>query len=451
MAERYNYLIIGGGIAGTTAAETIRSKDSVGSIALVEAEPNFLYSRVALPDFAAGNIPADKLMLRRLADYEAAKIDLYLGERLESLDLGTAEARTASGKVFIFSKVLLAGGGYPRFWPQEEGAPFRVVRLRTLQDAKRMQELMEKYREVEWMNPQLGVREKRRGKVLVVGGGLNALDLVDIFYNAGFEVTVMLRKKRFWEERLDERGSAMFEDLWKSCGIEIIFESEVKAIADAPDGARILTDKGDKIIADIVAVGVGLERNLELAKSCALMYGAGIRVNEYMETSRKSVWAVGDAVEYPNIYSGTDKLSGSWSESFMQGKVAGHNMALHDGEEGQRIKFDTVFSYAVTHLKNHIALVGHTGEDVSLRSQLGSPTSKLQVSIETVERFQEMRGGYSRFFLKNGIMVGAILLNGQEHLGTIMRLIRDRRDISLQKNNLTDPDFDLNKIQAFGG
>ncbi|MEK7647100.1 MAG: FAD-dependent oxidoreductase [Patescibacteria group bacterium] len=431
MAERYNYLIIGGGIAGTTAAETIRSKDGIGSIALVEAEPNFLYSRVALPDFTAGNIPADKLMLRRLADYESAKIDLYLGERVESLDLGATEARTASGKVFIFSKVLLAGGGYPRFWPQEEGAPSRVARLRTMQDARRMQELIEKYREVEWMNPQLGIEEKRRGKVLVVGGGLNALDLVDIFYNAGFEVTVILRKRRFWEERLDEKGSAIFEDLWKSRGIEIIFESEVKVIADTPDGARVLTDKGDKIIADIVAVGVGLERNLELAKSCALMYGAGIRVNEFMETSRKNVWAVGDAVEYSDLYSGTDKLSGSWSESFMQGKVAGHNMALNEGGEDKRVQFDTVFSYAVTHLKNQIALVGRAEEGAN---------------IEAVARFREMQGGYSRFFLKNGIMIGAILLNGQEYLGTVMRLIREKRDLSMHKNNLTSPDFDLSKI-----
>lgn len=438
MAERYNYLIIGGGIAGTTAAETIRSQDGAGSIALVEAEPHFLYSRVALPDFAAGNIPAEKLMLRRLADYESAKIDLYLGERIESLDLGAAEARTASGKIFIFNKVLLAGGGHPKFWPQEEGALSRVARLRTMQDAGRVRELMEKYREVEWVNPKLGIKEKRRGKVLVVGGGLNALDLIDIFYNAGFEVTVLLRKKRFWEEHLDERGSAMFADLWKSRGIEIFFDSEVKAISEALDSARVLTDKGDKIIADIVAVGVGLERNLELAKSCALMHGVGIRVNEFMETSRKNVWAAGDAVEYPDLYSGMDKLSGSWSESFMQGKVAGFNMALNDGEEnkpacpaGRRVKFDIVFSYAVTHLKNHIALIGHAREDVG---------------IEAVARVREMRGEYSRFFLKNGIMIGAILLNGQEYLGKVVRMIRERRDLSEHKSNLADPDFDLNKI-----
>lgn len=74
----YKYIIIGGGIAGITAAETIREHDPSGTIAVFTKEPHILYSRVLLPSFLKDKIRRDQLFLRTFNDFEKSRIDLFL-------------------------------------------------------------------------------------------------------------------------------------------------------------------------------------------------------------------------------------------------------------------------------------------------------------------------------------------------------------------------------------
>ena len=82
MESHIDYLIVGGGIAGTTAAETIRKQDAVGTIAIVSREEHPLYSRVLLPSYVEGKISRESVFLRDISDYEANQIDIYLGDVL---------------------------------------------------------------------------------------------------------------------------------------------------------------------------------------------------------------------------------------------------------------------------------------------------------------------------------------------------------------------------------
>ena len=93
-----DYVIIGGGIAGTTAAETIRQHDSRGKVVLLGEENNFLYSRVLLPSYLQGRIPRDKVFLRKLQDYTNHKIDLYMDEHVRSVDPVRKEIETENGE-----------------------------------------------------------------------------------------------------------------------------------------------------------------------------------------------------------------------------------------------------------------------------------------------------------------------------------------------------------------
>ena len=131
-------MIVGGGIAGTTAAETIRQKDNDSSIALISLEPHFLYSRVLLPEFVKGEVGIDKVMLRSAADYQKNRIEVLLGEKVISLNLEERFAETNSGRKFEFKKLLLASGGEPEPLDFEKEAPESVFRLQTLEDAKKM-------------------------------------------------------------------------------------------------------------------------------------------------------------------------------------------------------------------------------------------------------------------------------------------------------------------------
>ena len=124
----YDYLIIGGGIAGTTAAETIRQKDKDGRVAILSAEPNFLYSRVLLPEFIRGEVGLEKVMLRGADDYKKNGIEIFLGEEVEKLNTYELSLKTKSGKEFKAKKILIASGGRPKVCDFETLMPENIFK-----------------------------------------------------------------------------------------------------------------------------------------------------------------------------------------------------------------------------------------------------------------------------------------------------------------------------------
>lgn len=428
MEKRYNYLIIGGGIAGTTAAETIRAADYVHSVAIVEREPHLLYSRVLLPQFAEGVISEEKIFLRQLGDYDKKKIDIFLGETICSVDLDSREARAESGRIFYFDKLLIAAGGRVRPWAFEKNIADHIVRLQTLADAKKIIALAEKFKTVPVPNTKDGIR---CGRILIVGGGFVSLDLIDIFAKLGFEVVLVVRGKRFWENILDETGSKILHDLWRSGNIELFFDEEVASVIQRPDGLEVILKRGGHRLVDLVGVGVGLDRNFEMLQN-QLEVGRGVRVNEYMETMRTGVWAAGDVTEHPDPYSDGLRLCVGWGESFIQGRVAGYNMTLGGEEKERRQKFDVVSSNTSDHLSVTVTTLG---------------AARAAEGVAAYVRFHPLTGRYARFFLRNNIMIGAALINANNLLGPCLRLIKERRDLREYLDKLTDNDFDIAAIR----
>ena len=107
----YQYLIIGGGIAGVTAAETICQHNPDATIAIVGSEAHVIYSRVLLPAFLKKRIPRTALFLRTVEDFTAKKIALYQQETLISIDVKHKDVVLENGKTFQYDKLLLATGG----------------------------------------------------------------------------------------------------------------------------------------------------------------------------------------------------------------------------------------------------------------------------------------------------------------------------------------------------
>jgi NADPH-dependent 2,4-dienoyl-CoA reductase/sulfur reductase-like enzyme len=428
MERRYNYLIIGGGISGTTAAETIRAADHIGSIALVEREPHLLYSRILLPQFAEGIVAEDKLFLRRLGDYEAKKIDIFPGETIVKVDPDKHEAYAESGRVFYFDKLLVAAGGRVRPWTFEKNIADYVVRLQTLDDAKKIAALAEKFKSVPVPNTK---GETRRGRILIVGGGFISLDLIDIFAKLGLEITFILRNKRFWENSLDETGSKILQDLWRSKGFDLIVDDEIANVARTAAGIEILTKRGEKRLVDLVGVGVGLDRNFDMVRDFVGV-GAGIKVNEFMETSCPGIWAAGDITEYFDTYAGETRMCVGWGEAFAEGRVAGFNMTLGADQKEKRQKMEMVAVNTSDHLSVVVATIG-----------CAIPKENERV----VTRYHAITGRYAMFILKDNKMIGAILINAQNLLGPCSRLIKARKDLSAHLANLADNDFDLATIR----
>ena len=112
----FKYLIIGGGIAGTTAAETIRQNDADGTIVIVSDEPYRLYSRIILskPNFFLEKMPFDQIWLKPESWYAENKIELMYGRKATRLDAARKEIALDDGRQLSYQKLLISIGGCVR-------------------------------------------------------------------------------------------------------------------------------------------------------------------------------------------------------------------------------------------------------------------------------------------------------------------------------------------------
>lgn len=389
-------MIIGGGIAGTAAAETIRQKDQNGSIVVVSSEPHYLYSRVLLPEFVKGEVGIEKIMLRSAADYKKNNIEVLLGAEVKSADFKKNLVLLVSGESLNFQKLLIASGGRPKPWLHEAAAPDNIFRFQALEDAIRIKKFLSL---------------RRGGRALVVGGGFISLEFLEILAQADYETTLLLRDKLFWPHYLDDEGLDLLKKIWNKHKISVLEGDEVAVVRKHEDAVRILTKKGLELEADFVGIGIGLERNLEFLPDLPRHGGAsiGIQTNKHLETGFPSVWAAGDIVSYPDVISGKRNLCRTWSEAFMQGRIAGLNMS------GSKELFQMVPAYSIGHLGQVITFIGDTVDNAE------------------VVRPMKSEGEYVRILAEDAIIRGAVLINAQRRVGSLSRAILNKESVEKYK------------------
>ncbi len=403
---RYDYLIIGNGIAAVTAAETIRERDSQGSIAILSDEPHLLYSRVLLPSYLKRRISREKLFLRTIDDFLRRAIDLFPETAVAAVDTKEKNVLLRNGKRIGYEKLLIASGGRVKPWGTPADAEY-VYRLQTLGDADRLMHALPRIKHA-----------------LVVGSSFIALEFLEIFVLNQIAPTLVIRGAHFFPEMLDAGGGEMLGEQFKKHNIVIRADDEIGEIAATGRALRIKTKALRDVEADGIAVGVGVERNHEFLAGSGIEVGArGIKTNEFLETNASDVWAAGDVAEFYDVILEKRQCLGNWTNAFLQGKAAG--LAMTGGRE----PFRAVSSYSITNLGFQITALG----DVSDAS-------------DAIVRLDRARMTYERLFLRSGRLVGAALINKFQDRAHLSRLIEGKTPIESYRERLGDPGFDIGEI-----
>ncbi len=408
MRTDYEYLIIGGGIAGVTAAETIRGRDSRGSLAILSAEPHPLYSRVLLPSYAKGSIGRERVFLRSAGDYATKKLDFYPGTQVRAASAARREVTVADGRIFHFGKLLIASGGRVKPWEHDEAAAGRSYRLQTIDDADRL------------------IRDLPRIRApLVIGSSFIVLEFVEIFLQNKIIPRVIAEADGFFAPFLDKEGSKILEDNFRRQGVSCVFgEKIIGCRADGADYEIATADHG-VLRVDAFAVGIGIERNRDfLALSGSALGKRGIKVNEYLEADAPDVWAAGDAAEYLDAVSVEYRTAGNWTHAVLQGSRAGLNMT------GERVAFTHIPSYGITNCGMRIAVIGECGgEGSSAIARRGGAAEE-----------------YELLFMRERAIAGAFLINRVQDRAPVTDLIARRIDVSAYERRLRDMAFDIRTI-----
>ena len=334
-----DFLIVGGGVTGTTAAQTIRGLRPDSSVVILSDEPYELYSRILLTSYIRGEATQEQVFLKRNEWYQENRIDLVKGVSAQKLDANAHTVECANGDVYQYKKLLLALGARPIKLNVPGSELGNISYMWTIEDAE------------EVINALKGTNESRR-----------------------------------------------------------------------PGGP--LTRRG-------VVIGGG---DLGWLEGSGIKIDQGIVTNEYLETNLGDVYAAGDCANYYDVIVEGQHLVGTWANAATQAVAVGKTMT------GVKTVFEAVCAYTARFFESTCSFVGMTEADFA---------------DEVVTRGTVAEGKISRIFLKNypstssGSMtriVGAIIANNFGEVAPITDAIKNKVDVSQNRDKLADANFDLHSL-----
>ena len=416
-----SHVIIGDGIAGSSAAETIREADPDASVTVITDEGEALYNRILIKEFAKGKLPEAPISIHEPGWYEERDIDLVLDTYVTTVDTDAHEIHTYEGDVYEYDTLLIATGGTPAQLPVDAADADGIHHFWTFEDAR-------------------GIRQhaERAEKGVVVGAGLLGIDLAAICGAQDVEAHYLMRGNAWWRYALSEAGAEIIHDALRERDVTPVFESGVDHFETDDEGAvtAAVDPNGEQFEAEFVGVAIGLNFNTEFLRETPLELDDGIVVDEHMQTNVEDVYAAGDITQFYDVILGDRAQNGAWGSAKEQGAVAGANMVADSGPSetdrasGPEETFEWVSSYSITHFDFPFLSFGHPalGDD----------------SVE--EKYSESE--WRRVAIKDGRVIGGVLIGDLSPQSKLKKLAREQVDVAGNEEELLADTIDLDAFEV---
>lgn len=308
--KTYNYLIVGAGIAGVTAAKEIRKHDKEGSILLLGNEKVRPYFRIQLTAILGDDAP-EIPYLDKEGWEEKLALDVKPGAEVVSVDFDAMTVTLADGEKIQGEKILLANGSHSSVPPFKNNELKGIFTLRNWDDLMTIQSYIKGFEDTK--------------HIAVIGGGLLGLEAANSLKKSGHVVAIINRSEYLLSKQLDRELGMMLNEEMKDLGFMVFTEKSTKAFIGEDDVRGIEFDDGTAADFDMVLISAGVRPNTELFKDTGLEVNKGVIVDSHLMTNKANVWAAGDVAEVEG------RVMGIWPASRAMGKVAGANMAGGDG------------------------------------------------------------------------------------------------------------------------
>lgn len=392
------YVIVGGGVAGFTAARNlVKEVSSQDEVHVLTDEPHPYYPRPLLWRFIAGTMDREALYSQPLSWYEDRGIHLHLSTEVAALDVRGHRLTLADGSDMHYDRLLLATGAHPFVPPCEGTEKEGVFTLRTFQDAQRIKAYAEDVLQT-----------------LVVGGGLLGLETARALQEAGPRAHVIEIADHLLPRQLDPEGAQVLRALLERQGLAITTDAVVEAILGDERAERVRTKDGRVIEGQLVLFSAGIRCRAHLAEDAGLDVNRGAIVDEQMRTSAEDVFAAGDVAEFEG------DIGGTIPPAMKQAEVTAANM-ISPGSK----------AYSGTLPMTTLEVVG------ARVTSLGEfNPSEEDEGYSSVRYADEDEGIYRKFVLRNNRLVGAILINDPQRAALARRMIDDGTIVSKNPEQL---------------
>lgn len=394
-------MIVGNGVAGSTAAENIRMNDADGNITILTDEDSPFYYRIRLNDYISGDLTEADLQAKKNQWYEEIGISLRLKTRGTGADVSNRFVITQKGDKLAYDKLLMASGSSSFIPPIKGVDKMGVFTIRNLQDARAI---------IAWAK---GVRD-----VLIIGGGLLGLEAGNAFRKVNMSVTIVEFFPMLLPRQLDEKGAERLQAIMEVMGFKFRLGTKTEEIEGDDEVSSVRLEGGERVPAGMVIISAGVRPNIGLAKDMGLDCDKGIKVDEHLRTTLPNIYAAGDVAEFRGM------AYGIWPAAMEQGKIAGINMAGGD----------TV--YNGTTMANTLKVVG-----IDLASS-GDIDAENKHESKTFVNEKV----YKKIVLEDNHIIGCIMLGDTSGFVKITKAISEKKDISAIKDQILSEGFDMNNI-----
>jgi len=403
-------VIVGNSAAAVGAVESLREYDQAAEVVVLSDEPHGIYSRPMLDHYLAGQVGRGRLTYRPASFYTKHHVRALLQRRVAALHPAEHLVETADGERIPYDRLLLATGGVPIVpaIPGMEGEG--VHTFSRLDDALGLDAYLGSH----------GVRH-----AVVLGGGMIGIKVADALARRGLAVTMVELAPRILSAALDETGSRLMASALAREGVAVLTENTIAEVLR--DGSQIVAVRmqdGRSIPCEVLVFGIGVRPNAGLAAAAGITVRRGVVVDEAMRTSAADVYAAGDVAEAYDLVVDMNRTVAIWPNAYRQGAIAGANMVGTSRRDAGGVSMN---AFAAGDVPAIAVGDGNAPEG----------------SAEILSELDEAHHRYKRLVLRDGRLVGAILVGNVSRAGIYTGVIRSRLDVSGCARSLLNEHFGL--------
>jgi 3-phenylpropionate/trans-cinnamate dioxygenase ferredoxin reductase subunit len=377
---KYNFLIIGGGMAAASAAFGIREIDKKATVGLISKEE---YPPYARPPLSKSLWNGEETLEDIDLGTEELGIEMHLGRTVTKIDAINNKVYDDQGNEYSYFKVLLATGGTPKKIPGVDVPG--IIYYRTLSDYKKLKEEVDK-------NNTFGV----------IGGGFIGSEIAAAIkiYKPSSEVTMIFLEEGIGERIFPKSLSNFLNEYYEEKGVKVHPGEAVSNIVKEGEKFLVETKNGKQFMFDTVVAGLGIHPNTELAEQAGLKLMDGIVVDRYLSTPNIDIFAAGDIVYYESDILKEDLRVEHEDNAWMMGEYAGKNMT-GDGLVYNQLPYfySDLFDYGY------------------------EAVGKINSNLDIIEDWKDPYVEGVIYYLKEGIVKGVLLWNVWDKVDEAKKLI----------------------------